>query len=96
MSIHLTEASRSFLSTHHSVISSQIETRAAIFMLTSVMLTTNWRFLVSIYYSVASNSTSVIWKHRILPTTTSRTLAPALINTSHLLCCMPVVSGTII
>jgi hypothetical protein len=84
---------------HHSVTSSQIKTRAAIFMSVSVMLTINWPNPVSIYYSIptmASNSTSVNSKHRISPTITSGTLTPALIDTFHPPFCMPVVSGTII
>ena len=42
------------------------------------------------------NSTSANSKHRISPTMTSTTLTPVLMNTFHLLCYMPVVSGTII
>src|SRR6266702_7902810 len=60
------------------------------------MLTVNWPIPVSVYCSKISHSTSVISKHHILLTKTLKTLTPASINTSHLHCCMPVVSGNIL
>src|SRR6266702_4066024 len=96
MSIHPMKTFPSFLSIHHSAISSQIKRRAVNFVSTFVTLTVNWPVPVSVYCSKASNLTYAISSHHILPTETSKTFAPALINTSHLLCCMPVVSGTII
>src|SRR6266702_4793766 len=80
----------------HSVISSQIKRRAVIFMSAFKMLTVNWPIPVSVYCSKISHSTSVISKHHILLTKTLNTLTPASINTSHLHCCMPVVSGNIL
>jgi hypothetical protein len=80
----------SFLSIPHSVISSQIKQRVAKrFVSALMMLTINWPILVLVYCLMASNSTSAILKHHTLPTKTFQTLTP-LINTSHLLCCMPV------
>ena len=54
VSILPTKTFPSFLSTHRSVTSSQIKTRAAIFISLSVMFTMNQSILVSIYYSILS------------------------------------------
>src|SRR6266702_6125714 len=96
MSIHPMKTFQSFLSIHHSATSSQIKRRVVNFLLAFVMPTVNWPIRVSVYCSKTSNLTSAISSHHTLPTKTSKTFTLALLNTSHLLCYTPVVSGTII
>src|ERR1700761_3881032 len=96
MSIHPMKTSQSSLFIHHSVISSQIKRRVVTFGSTFVTSTGEWPIPVSVYCSVASNSISVISKHHILLTMMSQTLNLVLIHTSHLLCYMLAVFGTII
>src|SRR6266702_3321568 len=95
MSIHPMKAFPSFLSTHHSAISSQIKRKAVNFMSAFMMLTINWPIPVLVYCLKTSNLTYAILSCHILPTKMSKTFAPTLINTSHLLCCMPVCYVTV-
>src|ERR1700761_159309 len=96
MSTHLMKAFLSFLSIHHSVISSQTKKRVVTFGLTFMILIINWPIPVSVYCLMASDSISVILRHPILPIRISLTLNLALINASHLFCYMPAVFGAII